>query len=127
MAETRNEAEKIRKLAEARANIIQRKKESQAEVLLERAQAFMRFGQAAKLEMVLTILPRKTAEIAGPITECKKITSVSQDGSVGFSRVTNEILEVVEQLCNSVGHISEQSFINSGNINNIEGPKRLCR
>lgn len=118
MAEARNEAEKILKLAEAKANVIKQQKEAEAEVLNQRAEAFMRFGNAAKLEMVLAILPRITAEIAGPITECKKITSVSQDGSVGFSRVTNEILEVVEQICSSVSNISAQSITsNNEDIN----------
>lgn len=115
------EAEKIRKLAAAKAEIIEKQKEAEAEVLRERAQAFMEFGNAAKLEMVLAILPRMTAEIAGPITDCKKITSVSQDGSVGFSRVTNEILEVVEQICDSVGNITGQSIVSTNSNNNDAG------
>lgn len=109
-AEARAEANKIRKLAEARAEVIKQQKEAEAEVLRERANAFMQFGDAAKLEMVLRIMPRLTAEIAGPITDCTKITSVSQDGSVGFSRITNEIMEVVEQICDSVGNITGQSL-----------------
>lgn len=119
-AEALAEADKIKKLAIARAQVIREQKDADAEVLRERAQAFMQFGNAAKLEMVLAILPRLTAEIAGPVTECKKITSVSQDGSVGFSRVTNEILEIVEQICDSVGNITGQSLntIQSNNGNN---------
>lgn len=121
-AEARAQADKIKRLAEARAAIIKVQKEADAEVLRERAQAFMQFGNAAKLEMVLAILPRLTAEIAGPISDCKKITSVSQDGSVGFSRITKEILEVVEQICDSVGSLTGQSIqgnsASSGSGNN---------
>lgn len=119
------EAERIKKLAEARAEAIKKQKESEAEVLRERAQAFMQFGNAAKLEMVLAILPRLTAEIAGPITDCKKITSVSQDGGVGFSKITNEIMEVVEQICDSVGNITGQSLMHgnsNSNDDNAPGP-----
>lgn len=109
-AEADQEAEKVLRLATARAETIRLQKQSEAEVLQQRAQAFLKFGNAAKLEMVLAILPRLTAEIAGPITDCKKITSVSQDGSVGFSRITNEIMEVVEKVCESVSNISGQSL-----------------
>lgn len=115
-AQAEAEADRIKRLATARAAIIQKEKEAEAEVLLEKAKAFKEFGNAAKLEMVLAMLPRLTAEIAGPITDCKKITSVSQDGSVGFSRITNEILEVVGQICNSVGNISAQ-YTTDGNGN----------
>lgn len=120
------EADKIKRLAKARAETIKLQKEAEAEVLRERAQAFMQFGNAAKLEMVLAILPRLTAEIAGPITDCKKITSVSQDGSVGFSRITNEILEVVEQLCDSVGNMTGQST-SRGNDDDSGGPSTIVR
>lgn len=121
-AESKMGAEKIRKLAAAKADLTTKQKEAEAEVLRERAQAFQKFGNAAKLEMVLAILPRMTAEIAGPITDCRKITSVSQDGSVGFSRITNEILEVVEQICDSVGNITGQSFTSSNNNDDIGSP-----
>lgn len=114
------EADKIRKLAEVRAEIITKQKIADAEVLQKRAQAFMQYGNAAKLEMVLAMMPRLTAEIAGTLADSEKlkITSVSQDGSVGFSRITNEILEVVEQLCDSIGHISGQSITRGNNNNN---------
>jgi len=120
-AEADKEADRITRLAEARANVIRLQKEADAEVLKQRAQAFMQFGNAAKLEMVLAMLPRLTAEIAGPITDCKKITSVSQDGSVGFSRITSEIMEVVEQICESVSTISGQSLIGGSGAEDDEG------
>lgn len=123
-AEASMEAEKIRKLAKANSEIIRLQKDAEAEVLHERAQAFLQFGEAAKLEMVLAILPRLTAEIAGPITDCKKITSVSQDGGVGFSRITNEILEVVEQICDSVGNITGKTISHSDGNDGPAGPSQ---
>lgn len=122
-AETDREAERITRLAAARAEMTKLQKEADAEVLQQRAQAFMQFGNAAKLEMVLAILPRLTAEIAGPITDCKKITSVSQDGSVGFSRITNEIMEVVEHICESVATISGQSLTTASNNDEDDNDK----
>lgn len=117
-AEADCQAEKIIRLARARAEIIKLQKEADAEVLQKRAEAFKQFGNAAKLEMVLAIMPKLVAEITGPITECKtKITSVSQDGSVGFSRITGEIMDVVEHLCESVSTISGQSLVGGGSSN----------
>lgn len=121
-AEANAEAEKVKKLAQVRADAITAQKNSEAQVLEKRAEAFKQFGNAAKLEMVLAILPRLTAEIAGPIADCKKITSVSQDGSVGFSRVTNEILEVVETLCDSVGNITGMPLVTNNSNNSNGGP-----
>lgn len=111
--EAKAQADKTKKLAEAKAEVISQQKLAEAEVLRKRAEAFAQFGNAAKLEMVLAILPRLTAEIAGPITDCKKITSVSQDGSVGFARITGEVFEVLEQVCDSVSHITGQSLGNN--------------
>lgn len=123
-AETLANARKIRELAEARAASIKSMKESEAQVLLKRAEAFKQYGNAAKLEMVLAILPRLTAEIAVPISKnCKKITSVSQDGSVGFTRITTEIFEVLERLCDSVCNITSLPLIsNIGNDSSSSTP-----
>lgn len=115
-ARAKAESDKILELATARAEIIDLQRKAEAEVLKEKAEAFKEFGNAAKLEMVLSMLPRLTAEIAGPISECNKITSISQDGNVGFSKITSEIMEVVEQICGSVGVIGNQC-LNSGNSN----------
>lgn len=116
-AEATIEAEKIEKLAKVRSEIIALQKEADAEVIRNRAEAFKQFGNAAKLEMVLAILPRLTAEIAGPISDCKKITSVSQDGSIGFARISNEIMEVAMGICESVGTLSTVRGIDQSDDN----------
>lgn len=116
MVEANMAADKVRKLAHAKALVIEQQKMADAEVLREKAQAFAQFGDAAKLEMVLAVLPRLAAEVAGPISECKKITSVSQeDGSVGFARVTDEVLCIVERLCQSVTTMTAQSIATGNN------------
>lgn len=121
--EADQKAEQMLRLATARAESIRLEKQAEAEVLQQRAQAFMQFGNAAKLEMVLAILPRLTAEIAGPLNECKKITSVSQDGSVGFTRITSEIMEVVEKICESVSNISGHPLTASSNGNDDDNDR----
>lgn len=109
VAEARAEAERIEKMAAAKADVIRLQKETDAAVLLQRADAFKEYGNAAKMQMVLAILPKLTSEIAGPIANCNKITSVSQDGSVGFSRVSGEVLEVVESILGSVVNMTQVS------------------
>lgn len=122
-AEARIEAEKIEKLAKVRSEIITLQKEADAEVIRNRAEAFQTFGNAAKLEMVLAILPRLTAEIAGPISDCKKITSVSQDGSVGFARISNEVMEVAMGICESVGTLTSIRANDNSNDDNSDNHK----
>lgn len=119
--EAKAEADKIKRLAKARADTIKLQREADAEVLRERAQAFMQYGNAAKLEMVLAILPRLTAEVAGPMTECKKITSVSQDGSAGFSRITDEVQEIVKGLLDYADVVTGQAT-SRGNDDDSQGP-----
>lgn len=122
-AEARVEAEKIEKLATVRSEIITLQKDADAEVIRNRAEAFQTFGNAAKLEMVLAILPRLTAEIAGPISDCKKITSVSQDGSIGFARISNEIMEVAMNICESVGTLSSIRPNDNSNDDNSDNSR----
>lgn len=54
---------------------------------------------AAMLDMVLQTLPRIAAEVAAPLSNCAKVTMVSTgDGEIGISKLTNEVVKVVEGL-----------------------------
>lgn len=123
-AEADAEAAKLLRLGEARAEVVRQEREAEAQVLRDRAEAFAQYGDAAKLEMVLAILPRLTAEIAGPITNCKKITSVSQDGSAGPSRITADVVVITQQLIESVGintgQLGQSNSSTRGNNNNSD-------
>ena len=49
------------------------------------------------------MLPKVAAEVAGPISETNKITMVSTgDGPIGASRVTNEVLDIMGSLPDTV-------------------------
>jgi len=51
----------------------------------------------------LQVLPKIAAEVAGPISETNKITMVSTgDGPIGASRVTNEVLDIMGSLPETV-------------------------
>ena len=49
------------------------------------------------------MLPKVAAEVAGPISETNKITMVATgDGPIGASRVTNEVLDIMGSLPDTV-------------------------
>ena len=48
-------------------------------------------------------LPKVAAEIAAPLTRAKKITMVSSgNGEIGASKLTGEILDIVDRIPNLV-------------------------
>ena len=45
------------------------------------------------------VLPKVAAEVSGPLSECNKITMVSDgSGPIGASKVTGEVLEIMSSL-----------------------------
>ena len=54
------------------------------------------------------MLPKVAAEVAGPISETKKITMVSSgDGPIGANKVTKEVLDIMDSLPDSVKKMTE--------------------
>ena len=48
-------------------------------------------------------MPRIAAEIAGPIENMNKMTIISSgDGQIGFSRITSEVMHVMNECPSSV-------------------------
>merc|ERR1711892_1048142 len=97
------EAEKFRleKIAEAeRQKVVL---EAEAEQMAKKADAWKEYKEAALVDMMLKVLPKIAAEVAGPISETNKITMVSTgDGPIGASRVTNEVLDIMGSLPDTV-------------------------
>ena len=51
----------------------------------------------------LQVLPQVAAEVSGPISQTKKITMVaSGDGPVGANRMTQEVLDIMSSLPDTV-------------------------
>ena len=49
------------------------------------------------------MLPKVAAEVAGPMSKTKKITMVSSgEGPIGASRITNEILDIIGSMPETV-------------------------
>ncbi|KAF8563661.1 Flotillin-2, partial [Paragonimus westermani] len=60
---------------------------------------FSVFPGAAKLDMVLQMLPKLAAEISAPLAQCDKVTMVTTgDGEIGISKLTGEVLTLMSRL-----------------------------
>jgi len=88
---------------EAEAYAIEAKAKAEAEQMAKKADAWKEYKEAALVDMMLKVLPKVAAEVAGPISETNKITMVSTgDGPVGASRLTNEVLDIMNSLPDTV-------------------------
>merc|ERR1711992_98463 len=101
--EAEAEAEATGLRGEAEAYAIEVKAKAEAEQMAKKADAWKEYKEAALVDMMLKVLPKVAAEVAGPISETNKITMVSTgDGPVGASRLTNEVLEIMNSLPDTV-------------------------
>jgi len=99
MFEAQAAAQSIQMKGEAEAFAIDAKAKAEAEQLEKKAEAWKEYKDAAVVDMVLDMLPKVAAEIAAPLSQAKKITMVSiGQGEVGASKLTNEIISVMERL-----------------------------
>merc|ERR1712215_403582 len=101
--EAEAEAEATALRGEAEAYAIEVKAKAEAEQMAKKADAWKEYKEAALVDMMMQVLPKVAAEIGGPITETNKITMVSTgDGPIGASRVTNEVLDIMGSLPDTV-------------------------
>jgi flotillin len=109
----RGEAEKARRVAEAdavraegeaEASAILAKGEAEAEAMNKKAEAFEQYNEAAVLQMLIEILPKLAAEVAGPMSAIDKLTVISTDGAGQLPKqVTNNLVQTLELLKNTTG------------------------
>ncbi|VDN13143.1 unnamed protein product [Dibothriocephalus latus] len=77
----------------------------------QRLTYFLLFFDAAILDMVLQTLPRIAAEVSAPLSQCQKVTMVSTgEGEVGISKISNEVMKVVESLPALVTSVTGQDM-----------------
>lgn len=128
------EAERIKLEAEAEADAILRKGQAnaeamkaEAEAMKEKAEAYQQYGDAAKLEMFIQILPDMARAIAEPLTNVDKITVIDSgagNGS-GVSKITNGVVQVMSQVPEVLKDLTGQDIVGSlmGRLNNTEDEK----
>merc|ERR1712003_512406 len=107
------EADKVRKIlqSEAEAAEVEVVGEAEAEAIKIKAEAYAKFGQAAMVGEVLKTLPQMAAEISRPAMDMNKLSIVSAgNGPIGFTRVTNEIVEIMKDIPKGVNDITGVDF-----------------
>jgi len=111
--EAEAEAEATALKGEAEAYAIEVKAKAEAEQMAKKADAWKEYKEAALVDMMLKVLPKVAAEVAGPISETNKITMVSTgDGPIGASRVTNEVLDIMGSLPDTVKKMTGVDIVN---------------
>eukprot|EP00092_Neocalanus_flemingeri_P034298 GFUD01037300.1.p1 GENE.GFUD01037300.1~~GFUD01037300.1.p1 ORF type:complete len:428 (-),score=120.70 GFUD01037300.1:102-1241(-) len=100
-AEAQAEVQSVR--GEAEAYAIEVKAKAEAEQMARKADAWKEYKEAALVDMMMQVLPKVAAEIAGPLSQTKKITMVSTGGGpVGASKMTGEIMDIMASLPETV-------------------------
>ncbi|MDN4525631.1 flotillin family protein [Fictibacillus fluitans] len=96
-----SKAEAERAKGETEAEVIRLKGLAEAEAKEKIAEAFEMFGQAAILDMIVTMLPAYAKEIASPLSNIDKITVVDTGGSGengGANKVTGYATNLMASL-----------------------------
>ena len=92
------EADAIRARGEADADAIRAKGLAEAEAMRTKADAWKEYGQAAVIDTLLESLPEVAAAVAQPLGQTDRIVMISGDNSVGASKLTGDVTNVVSQL-----------------------------
>ena len=99
--EAEAEATALKLKGEAEAAAISAKAKAEAEQMALKAKAWQQYQDAALVDMVLEALPQMVAEVATPLaqgTKGIKLVSTGSEAQIGASKLTGEILDIVERL-----------------------------
>lgn len=97
------DAEALQARGKAEAYAIQASGEAEAEAMLKKAKALQEYKGAAMLSVVLDSLPKVAAEISTPLSHLDKLTMIAgDDGDIGASRMTNEVLTIMNSIPNVI-------------------------
>jgi flotillin len=97
----------ISHIGEAEAEATKIKSEAEAKTTALKAKAYEQFGKAALVGEVIKTLPKIAAEVAAPTRDMKKVTLVtSGEGHIGFKRITDEIINIMNEVPDGVNDIT---------------------
>ena len=98
-AEARGKAGALKLEGEAEAGRIKDKGLAEAEAMTKKAAAWEKYNEAAILEMYLKVLPDVVKAVAEPLSKVDKIVVIgSGDKSLGTTRITGQIAEILAQV-----------------------------
>lgn len=99
MAEATGQAQSTRSKGFAEAEVIKAQGRSEAETMMEKAQSWSNYNEAAVTEMFINILPKLAQAVSEPLSKTDKIVLISGNGdSAGASKVTKDVTQVIAQL-----------------------------
>lgn len=97
------EAAAIRAKGEAEAAAIRMKGEAEAAAMDKKAEAMKKYGDAAKAQMVMEILPQVVAEIAKPMSAIDNVTIIGGGGKdSGISTVSDQVPAILAKTFQSI-------------------------
>jgi flotillin len=94
-AEAKARAEGARAEGLASAEVILQRGLAEAEAKEKLAEAFARYGEAAVLDLLATMMPALAREIAAPLASIQKLTVVDTGGGQGVGRVTDSVANLM--------------------------------
>ncbi|MCU0644583.1 MAG: SPFH domain-containing protein [bacterium] len=104
-AKAKVEAQKLEGMAEA--ELIKAKGAAEAEAMKQKAESWKDYNEAAVYKMVIDALPELARAVSEPLSRIDKIVMVGgSDGSVGISKLTEQVAQVLAQLPTVVESLS---------------------
>jgi len=83
---------------------------AEAEAMLKKAQAWERYNQAAILEMYLKMLPDLAKSVSEPLSKVEKIVVIGGDKSLGTTKITSQVTEILAQMPEVVKSLTGVDF-----------------
>lgn len=105
-AEAEGMAEAKRIQGEVEAGLVAKLGTAEAEAIRLKAEAWSSCSEPALLQQVFEKLPELAREVAAPISKVDKIVMVSNDGTLGTSKITGEMAAMMSQLPEVVRSVS---------------------
>lgn len=103
LAQRTAQAEAVRLEGEAEAAAIAAKGQAEAEALLKKAEAQKQYGEAAKMQMIVDMLPQMASAISDPLASIKDMTIISNDGATKLTQTTTDIMTQTMAVAESLG------------------------
>ena len=105
-AEAKARAEGTRAEGSAEAEVIRAKGLAEAEAKEKLAEAFEKYGEAAVLDIIATMLPEFAGRIAEPLSNIDKISVVDTGGGQGAGRVAGYVTELMASSNEMLGNVA---------------------
>jgi flotillin len=97
-AEAHGKAEAVKMEGLAEASRIKERGAAEAEAMLKKAQSMDKYGDAAIMEMYMKVLPEVVRGMSEPLSKVDKIVVVGGDKSLGTTKITAQMAEILAQV-----------------------------